>query len=476
MSEKNILSRIQHKHDIEANWIKAVNFIPKKAELIVYDPDENFDYSRAKIGDGIKNVNDLPFMIDKTEVALKTDILSPDLSQNDPEAADYVKGVIRQESLPEGYPYNKVTTTELITWDGNTDGLVTIDVGGMLLYKISNNTPTEDELNGAIMRLSNGTDSVEFECAAHSMSGITGAADSDSKYMLYITYSDNFDLQGFVFPESGTYWSNNVNDNYYLTSVDKVTTEIIPLDEKFTPYVVGKRGTGESSELHNAASEASGRYSHAEGWSTRATETCSHAEGHGTEASGDYSHAEGSYTNATNYCSHAEGSGTRATGQHSHAEGNSTEASGECSHAEGEYSKASGYCSHAEGGEYTIASGKYQHVQGTCKIEDTNNKYLHIVGNGYTDLSTGSVVYNRSNAHTLDWDGNAWFAGDVYVGSTSGTNKDDGSVKLARISDIPEELTEDEVLQSLIECEVIDPVTDENSNILHDQNNTILEY
>jgi hypothetical protein len=66
MSEKNILSRVQHKHDIEANWIKAVNFIPKKAELIVYDPDENFDYSRTKIGDGIKNVNDLPFIIDIT--------------------------------------------------------------------------------------------------------------------------------------------------------------------------------------------------------------------------------------------------------------------------------------------------------------------------------------------------------------------------------------------------------------------------
>lgn len=37
----------------------------------------------------------------------------------------------------------------------------------------------------------------------------------------------------------------------------------------------------------------------------------------------------------------------------------------------------------------------------------------------------------RSNAHTLDWSGNAWFAGDVYVGSTSGTNKDAGSKKLA---------------------------------------------
>jgi hypothetical protein len=29
MSEKNISSRIQHKHDTQANWEKAVGFIPK---------------------------------------------------------------------------------------------------------------------------------------------------------------------------------------------------------------------------------------------------------------------------------------------------------------------------------------------------------------------------------------------------------------------------------------------------------------
>ena len=62
-----------------------------------------------------------------------------------------------------------------------------------------------------------------------------------------------------------------------------------------------------------------------------------------------------------------------------------------------------------------------QHVQGKYNIEDTIS--AHIVGNG--------TEYNaRSNAHTLDWSGNAWFAGDVYTGSTSGKNKDDGSVKL----------------------------------------------
>ena len=60
--EKTIKARIQHKHDIEANWLKATNFIPLDSEIIVYDPDENYDYPRIKIGDGETNVNILPFI------------------------------------------------------------------------------------------------------------------------------------------------------------------------------------------------------------------------------------------------------------------------------------------------------------------------------------------------------------------------------------------------------------------------------
>ena len=62
MSEQNFNTRIIHKHDIESNWIKAVNFIPLQGEIIVYDIDENYNYERVKIGDGIRNVNDLPFV------------------------------------------------------------------------------------------------------------------------------------------------------------------------------------------------------------------------------------------------------------------------------------------------------------------------------------------------------------------------------------------------------------------------------
>ena len=143
--------------------------------------------------------------------------------------------------------------------------------------------------------------------------------------------------------------------------------------------------------------------------------------GLGTKASGDYSHAEGSTTTASGQASHTEGCLTTASGGRSHAEGSNTTASGYASHAEGSDSTASGNYSHVEG-QGTTASGSSQHVQGKNNI--TSTSLAHIVGNGASSTSL-------SNAHTLDWNGNAWFAGNVYIGSTSGTNKDSGSKILA---------------------------------------------
>ena len=135
---------------------------------------------------------------------------------------------------------------------------------------------------------------------------------------------------------------------------------------------------------------------------------------------GEYAWAEGRKTTASGNYSHAEGGGTTASGTVSHAEGDSTTASGTVSHAEGDNTTASGTTSHAEGWG-TTAQGNNQHVQGKFNITDTTS--AHIVGNGSPS--------KRSNAHTIDWHGNAWFAGDVYTGSTSGTNKDAGSKVLA---------------------------------------------
>ncbi len=65
-NEKQINSRIQHKHDTEANWNTAGTatnpFIPKVGELIIYDPDNSHSIPRIKIGNGSSNIKDLPFV------------------------------------------------------------------------------------------------------------------------------------------------------------------------------------------------------------------------------------------------------------------------------------------------------------------------------------------------------------------------------------------------------------------------------
>ena len=147
----------------------------------------------------------------------------------------------------------------------------------------------------------------------------------------------------------------------------------------------------------------------------------SHAEGGFTVASGDYSHTEGDTVKASGDYSHAEGGNTTASGDFSHAEGYSTTASGGGSHAEGTTTTASGGGSHAEGA-YTKASSIYQHVQGIYNIEDAAKKYAHIVGNGKYDTTNNKEV--RSNAHTLDWEGNAWYAGKLSQEGTPTENKD----------------------------------------------------
>ena len=90
MAEKRFKTRMQQKHDIEANWIKANNsttpFVPLKGELVVYDievdaegntlelPDGRttpYLYERVKIGDGKTPIIDLPY-VGQTSVQIIT--------------------------------------------------------------------------------------------------------------------------------------------------------------------------------------------------------------------------------------------------------------------------------------------------------------------------------------------------------------------------------------------------------------------
>lgn len=75
--KKTIQTRIAQKHDVEENWNKAENFIPKKGEIIIYDKDDNHVTIRVKVGDGVTVVKSLPFITDNyytiTEINSKLD-------------------------------------------------------------------------------------------------------------------------------------------------------------------------------------------------------------------------------------------------------------------------------------------------------------------------------------------------------------------------------------------------------------------
>ena len=112
---------------------------------------------------------------------------------------------------------------------------------------------------------------------------------------------------------------------------------------------------------------------------------------------GDWSMTEGYQCKASGTGSHAEGTLTLAGGPYSHAEGSNTRAGGSSSHAEGDNSTADGQYSHAQN-LGTKATSTAQTAIGKYNIDDTNNTYALIIGNGTSNSS-------RSNALTVDWNG-----------------------------------------------------------------------
>ena len=55
-------ARIILKNGIEANWNKVTDFIPKKGEVIIYNPDNEHSTPRFKVGNGQQLPKDLPFV------------------------------------------------------------------------------------------------------------------------------------------------------------------------------------------------------------------------------------------------------------------------------------------------------------------------------------------------------------------------------------------------------------------------------
>jgi len=139
-------------------------------------------------------------------------------------------------------------------------------------------------------------------------------------------------------------------------------------------------------------------------------------------ANGNSSHAEGYYTNADGKYAHSEGYYAKAIGDYSHAEGVYTTVSGGSAHVGGEYNIPDDInipawvsrTSYEVGDRVKLTKGYYECITANSDRTFTGSKwkmlnrldYAEIIGNGTADSA-------RSNARTLDWNGNSWYAGNV---------------------------------------------------------------
>lgn len=527
-NEKVFQSRIQLKHDIEENWLKATNFIPKEGEIVIYDVDANNPIARFKIGDGVTKVNQLSFVSHHKIISYLPQVLSEEEKAqarenigaasleelnnleyswddlNDKPFGDIVPissytifsdtfsgpgttcittncNKFIEDYIREDEGLNRLEVTydgtayQVAVWPGLSPSyfcgvgnykLDTIHSGGALGpnidlpfcivqrqsslgdFYVSASTEGEHTISLKVIDRSYTKLDEKFisseiardkEVVEYVDTSVAELVDDAPETLntlnkLATALGDDPDFSTTVYgqidtkvaKEDGKGLSTNDFTDEYKNKVDDVSSA---LDTKMD--TANPTGTG-SFSLNRKANTTVGDYSVAVGSDTTASGESSHAEGDTTTASGLHSHAEGLRTTAGGDASHAEGGYSAAHGAYSHAEGQSTGTDAKAAHAEGYQTKALGDYSHAEGNN-TIAQGTSSHVQGRNNITDTNNTYVHIVGNGMLDTSIPGIVLpgTPSNAHTLDWEGNAWFAGDVYVGSTSGTNKDEGAKKLA---------------------------------------------
>ena len=283
-------------------------------------------------------------------------------------------------------------------------------------------------------------DGDSYECVAYTYSGLVcignlsivdpEANDTQEPFLIYTTGTT---VSTFASSTKTGGIGVTLEGDTHTISLSGNTVTYHKINEKYLPTLIGRTGSAAGAEVFNeytGINKATGEHSHAEGLSTTASGNRSHAEDWLTTASEANAHAEGYWTTASGANAHAEGNNTAASDNSAHAEGIRTTASAEDAHAEGRNTKATAWNAHAEG-QYTEAAGRSQHVEGEYNIVDAasgisqRGKYVHIVGNGSSEEA-------KSNAHTLDWSGNAWFKGEVKVG---GTSQDDTAAKTLATTD-----------------------------------------
>ena len=232
---KHFKTRVQNKHATEAQWREAINFIPLAGELIIYDIDDTHSSPRFKIGDGIvvwndehteytitgTKINDLPFT---------NNIETPDWNQNDATQPGYIKNRTHYIDKP----------SEVITFDGDTNGKDFIDVNDNLIVKVSDNTYTVEELIGASVFMNVGDSARLTEELIEQINGGLSIADG---LILIVHNPDTFassisEILDIIPPETnwtiGTYFGYSPSASVWVSKLNLPETAV-KLDPKYLP-------------------------------------------------------------------------------------------------------------------------------------------------------------------------------------------------------------------------------------------------
>ena len=346
--------------------------------------------------------------------------ISPDPLPPFSSGSSSVPKPLTYDYMPEGYPSKSVQTTTLMEEQE-------------LAFALEDDTVYATYPNEAPEIVEGQTytvnwDGTEYECVCAVFTStilslgnksIYGVGDDTGEPFLYIRNQT-----------AGEFVTLDTSASHTI-SVKTIDETVIPITEKFLPESVAPKSDVEAAQT--TANAAKNTAESAQATANAAKNTAESAQAAANAAAAKKNPVfTGSFSqnrkkdSVIGYDSHAEGFSTIASGQYSHAEGDNTTASGNSSHAEGNKTTASGNSSHAEGYD-TKAISDYQHVQGKFNIKDSSNTYAHIVGNGSSDTS-------RSNAHTLDWSGNAWFAGTVEGTALIIPSSTEGSTKKFKIT------------------------------------------
>lgn len=499
MAEKEILSRVQFMHDVEANWLsKKPNFIPKSGEIVIYDREDlemdgalpplpsertsRYSSSRYIVGDGITPLKDLSFSVSNVfteEEKTKLSTIETGANSSPIVVGDSVNSIVgkNHDSIVggKGFPFTEYTfnsSSDTITFTVATDGksinwksydsvAIITDKGHWIGYLEVKSTTASTIVLRKFALWTDGGD--------HSTKSVEKLYEELQNALVTTGHLVNISNRAATGTEIFGDRSMAIGDSNLVSGTDSL---VIGEDNRAggaNSFVSGRNNIGSYGSLvagHNNVAQGhyshleggynmvAGNTAHAEGYGNIVDESCGHAEGMRNRASGAYAHVEGTRNAALGMSSHAEGAYNTASGATAHVEGGlyydkdntfirrDNLASGDASHVEGLGNVASGRASHAGGdsniasgtnayatgfktyangtnsfsaGGNTIAAGVNQMVIGQYNIVDESNQYVWIAGNGKAPDAEGNE--RLSNAHTLDWKGNAWFAGNVTVGT-----------------------------------------------------------